>query len=277
MPRRSLDPPFVRFYSFRAGAPLPHPCDRYELPEAANPLCIPHIEALSMGLQMDSPLDWALTRTPDGMRVGWIRADDSIDWQEPDELGNVYHPEGPAIFDGFPVDLASRARKIIVPERGLQFANVKPSRPGYIEIISGWVFDPQPGWGLRVGWPSGTAMPAGLDEVPHAYFRPWYQGPFPTVFRIDTVGAVVRFRYGDTMAALVPLPDTVREGSRTDGRVVSDGVAEWPIELRMRTSAVSDEIYARRGGYSASAHRADRKGSCPFDHADALVGTGGVP
>jgi hypothetical protein len=268
-----IDPePHLRFYSFRAGAPMPQPCAHYELHPAADPLCIPHREALGMGLEMLSPLDWALTRTAEGMRVGWIRPDDTIAWQAPDELGNVYHPEGPALLDGLPVD-HTRARKIIVPGRGLQFANVKDSpRPGLVEIISGWLFTPAtPGWGLRVGWPSGTPMPAGLADVPHGYFQPWYTAPFPTVFRIDRVGAVVRFRRGDPMAAFVPLPDTVREGSRTDGRELSGGVAEWPAELRERVAAVTDAIYRRRGGYSAVAHRTDRTGVCPVGHTPAMT------
>jgi len=263
--------PHVRFYSFRAGAPMPRPPANFELHPAADPLCRPHIEALTMGLEMPSPLDWALTRTAEGMRVGWIRPDGAIDWQTPDELGNVYHPEGPAILDGLPVD-DTRARKIIVPGRGLQWANVKDSRPGFIEVISGWMFAPvTPGWGLRVGWPSGTPMPDGLAEVPHAYFQPWYTAPFPTVFHIDQVGAVVQFHRGDPMAALVPLHDSAREGSRVDGRTESGGVDEWPPALRERVAAVADRVYSRPGGYSAVAHRTDKTGRCPLGHATPLV------
>ena len=80
--------PPVKFYSFRRGAPLPHPCDRYEVHPDADPLCLPHLDALRMGLQMDSPMDWALTRT-DGENISIARSKDGLHWTR---VGVLHRP-----------------------------------------------------------------------------------------------------------------------------------------------------------------------------------------
>lgn len=263
--------PPMRFYSIRRGAPCPQPAPRHGIRNsAAVPLCTPGLDATALGLDLRSPFGWALTRTADGMRVGWLRGTRGgrIDWQEPDELGNVYHPEGPAIFDGFPIGRVTRAGKIIVPGRGVQFANVKSDRPGFIEIITGWTFHGDPDWWLMTGGPTNRPLSPAVSAW-NGLFQPWYAGGlFPTVYQIreEHMGQVVFFPLGAPMAMLVPLPASVWRGIAADERrVESSGVAEWPTELTDGAVRIWNTVYdtVHPGRYAATAHRERRRAECP--------------
>jgi hypothetical protein len=266
MTTSTVTPP-LRFYSVRRDAPTPQPADpRAILNPVAFPLCVPGLDATGLGYDLPAPLAWALRRTDAGMQVGWIGPHDTIDWIEPDEHGTTYHPEGAAILDGFPLDRVRNTGKIVLPGRGLQFANVKPSRPGFIEVISGWTFHGEPGWGLMTGAPTNRDMPTGV-RVLNGYFRPWFAGILiPTVYQIREVGIVARFDRGDPMSLLVPLPDAARTRIEPDDRQVSAGIGEWPADLTAKAAALWGDIYDtdHPGRYAAEARRAYHPGGdCP--------------
>jgi hypothetical protein len=264
-------PPTIRWWSIYHGAPLPVPADPHTVPHpSAVPLCTPILDATGLGFLLPSPCDWAMRRTEHGIRIGWP-TEHGIDWQKPDELGNTYRPQGRAALDGLPRARLGHPGKNIIPGRGVHLANVKPHLPAFVEVLSGWIFTSEPGWGLMVGAPTNRLLPPGV-RVLRGYLRPWFRSLVPTIYELPDVDTTVTFRRGEPMAALVPLPDEVRHANAIDGRKTSGGVGEWPAEVLEQFVASSRDLYDTTfpGRYAAAAHRSDRRGgACPFDEPEA--------
>lgn len=264
-----LSPPRVEFFTIYPDTPPPQRASSDMLgamPVRASQYCQPMRTANASGFYLYPAVDFAL-RWEGSRTLGTLLDEhgEPTEWITLEGPVELNAPWSRTMGDRIPPHRAADTDKVL-PKEGLSLLDADPREPRQLEMIMGVVARTSPGWGIRVTAPANLRPRPEVQVLEGFLETDWFRSPIPTMVRLTTPGAVVKFFRSEPLSQLhlVPIelmntkvPFTVTEG---DWGSWPDDV--WAEYVAVRSGRLHDQ--GTNGHYQKVARLAAKNNRCPY-------------